>query len=373
MTAANATGVLLACDWLLKYTAGLAGGLARAGAAPVLLTRDHGMEFGGPEALRDGIAALAGPEVPTWMLSGRVRSLRAVGSLRAAASARRRLAPDVVHVQGGVENDARLLLAAGIPRQRYAYTVHDPVSHLGAGPPSLPYRLFHATLLRRASLVFVHGEALRDELLEHRQVTGPIEVIPHGTAPPVVTPLPSRPSLLFFGRIVEYKGLDVLLDAMEAIWARQGDCRLVVAGEGELPRHPLLADERVVVRNDHVPEPELPRLFGEATIVVLPYVQASQSGVGSLAKTYARPIVATDAGGLPELVADGSGRLVAPGDAAALADAIASLLATPQQLQAMASASARSADGSSSWENVGRLTLAAYERHGLIRHDGERR
>jgi glycosyltransferase involved in cell wall biosynthesis len=222
-------------------------------------------------------------------------------------------------------------------------------------------------LRRRASLIFVHGEALREELQRSGGVTVPIEVVPHGVHTPEVAPLPAKPTVLFFGRISHYKGLDVLLDAMPAVWDAMPEARLVVAGDGPLPSHASLEDPRTVLHHRHVHEDEVPGLFADATCVALPYRQASQSGVGSLAKANGRATVVTDTGALPELVADGSGVLIRPEDPAALAAAIGGLLASPEHAKALGDAAALTATNGANWRHVAGQTLEAYRRHGLLR------
>lgn len=113
-------------------------------------------------------------------------------------------------------------------------------------------------------------------------------------------PLRKEPSLLFFGRLSWYKGVDVLLDAMQLLWRRTPEARVVIATGGELPEHQVLADPHILVRHPHVPEADVPALFGDARCVVLPYREASQSGVGARAKGFGRPLVVSDVGDLPD-------------------------------------------------------------------------
>jgi glycosyltransferase involved in cell wall biosynthesis len=354
--------VLLACEWFVKYTAGLARGLADIGCEVTLLTRDHDLEFGRePGAMRafvDGTLAGRGRHLE---LGGRVRDLARVGDVARLRGACRRWGPEVVHVQDSLTHDMRLAVAAGFPRRRYALTVHDPTPHPGDLRPSARIRIVRRALRRRAGLVFVHSPILADELLAAGETRGPIEVVPHGFGDVVETPLPGRPSLLFFGRISHYKGLDVLLDAMPLVWERRPEVTLTVAGEGEVPGHASLADPRLTLRAEHVPEDAVPTLFAAATCVVLPYRQASQSGVGSEAKRFGRAIVATDVGGLPDLVTPDCGRLVPPQDSRALAKAILEVVDTPGLAAEMgrnASDSVRDAG----WRSVAAKTLDAYRR-----------
>jgi alpha-maltose-1-phosphate synthase len=364
----RAPRVLLVCDHLVRYAAGVGEGLRAQGAQVALVTRDHAEDFGGDaDAMRDEITRRLGADAPSWWLPGRVRDRNAVPVARSIASAVRRFSPDVVHAQDSIVHDPRLLWCARLRPRRFAVTVHDPQPHPGDAQPSLRMRVSREALLTSARLVFVHGDGLREELREVGHAPMPsIEVIAHGTDARPLTPPPDRPTLLFFGRMSRYKGLDVLLRAMPRIWRSVPDTRLVVAGAGPLPDADLLRDERVEVRNDHIPEADVARLFRGASVVALPYVQASQSGVGSQAKAHGRPIVATWTGELPRLVSDGSGLVVPPSDAEAFADATLSLLTDGTRAHEMGLAGARTAAGETSWSAIGAATLAAYRRHGLL-------
>jgi glycosyltransferase involved in cell wall biosynthesis len=350
----------LACDWFVKYTAGLARGLVENGCEVTLLTRDHDQEFGDEQgAMRSFVASEAGAAVRHLELPGRVRELAGVRASGGLARTRRRFGPDVVHLQDSVTNDLRLVLASGLPRQRYALTVHDPIPHPGDAVSPGPLRLIRRALRRRASLVFVHSEALAEELEATGEVRAPIEVVPHGAATAPFRP-PPPDSLLFFGRISHYKGLDVLLDAMDAVWAERPEVRLTVAGEGPLPEHPALADSRVEVRSEHVPESAVAPLFGGATCVVLPYRQASQSGVGTLAMQHGRPLIATRLGGLPELVGEDRGRIVPSEDPGALAAAVLEVLSTAGLAEELGRAGAAFVEREIGWQAVAAKSIAAY-------------
>jgi glycosyltransferase involved in cell wall biosynthesis len=121
----------------------------------------------------------------------------------------------------------------------------------------------------------------------------------------------------------------------------------------------VLADPRVEVRNEYLPESAVPELFAAATCVALPYKQASQSGVGSLAKEHGRAMVASDVGGLAELVGD-AGIMVPPSDPDALADALIEVMRTPGLAEELGRLGAASVEGRSGWVDVGRQTMEAY-------------
>ncbi len=355
--------MLLVCEWFVKYTAGLASGLVENGCEVALLTRDHGLEFGGdPEAMRAYVRETVGPQVPHWELGGRVRDVRRLPELRRLRRATAAWEPDVVHVQDSLTHDVRLAVAGGWPWRRYALTVHDPEPHPGDLAPSRWATARRRYLRRHADLLFAHSTRIEAELRRLGDVRGAAVVVPHGLSPLPPAPLPHRASLLFFGRIAAYKGLDTLLEAMPLVWDRLPDVTLTVAGDGTLPELPALHDSRVELRHEYVPEEALRELFGDASLVVLPYRQASQSGVGSEAKRFGRPLVVTDVGGLPELVDASCGRLVAPEDPPALAAAILEVLDTPGLVEQLAAGAAASA-AAASWPAVGAATLAAYRRH----------
>ncbi len=141
---------------------------------------------------------------------------------------------------------------------------------------------------------------------------------------------PDRPLLLFFGYVRAYKGLDLLIDALDRLRARHPALQLVVAGEfyeDERAYREQIArlglESRVHLRAGYVPDGDVPLLFSACDAVVQPYRTATQSGVAQVAYHFGRPMVLTDVGGLSEIVPhDEAGLVVAPGDVGALASAL---------------------------------------------------
>jgi hypothetical protein len=120
---------------------------------------------------------------------------------------------------------------------------------------------------------------------------------------------------------------------------------------------------RFTVLNGFIPNAQRAELFARAAVVVLPYVEASQSGVVPVAYAAGKPVVATSVGGLPEVVEDGrTGLLVPPGDHRALADAIACLLEDPAARDDMGSAGRRKLEREWSPQVVAEQTLHVYEK-----------
>lgn len=309
--------IIIVCDFLLKYASQQARALAGLGHDVRLLCRSHALEFGGSEAERGELLdGLREHGVDSVSVPGRIRSLSAVPDMLEIRRSLRRWRPDVVHVHEN--HDPRLLaLTSGLPS---VLTVHDPLGHPGA--PALTRgedwtfrRWFH-----RADWFIVHGRPLADELAD-LYPGRPIAIVPHGISPlPQPLPTPPAPSVLLFGRLEQYKGVEVLVDAMRLVWRRRPDVRLVVAGTGHAARL-VPEDERISLLQEYIPEAAVDGLFAAASLVVLPYTQASQSGVGAQALARGIPVIVSDAGALPDLAIDPSYVAVAGSDRA-LADAI---------------------------------------------------
>jgi glycosyltransferase involved in cell wall biosynthesis len=308
--------VLIACDWHVKYASAQSAALARAGADVLLLSRGHSDEFAGNAVEREhclDTARLAGvltieTRAPLRDLTGLAAIRKRIGSFR----------PDIVHTHSGAADPRAIPL---VPKAPTVITVHDPKPRKQP-QPSLPrlWLLKAATeaWMRRASAIVVHSERLRAEMeLRPHQACF---VIPHGldVRERALAP-PRQPSVSFFGRLEPYKGLDVLARAMPSVWNRRPDICLNVAGSGAstLP----LSDRRVHLQRGYLPESAIEDFFAASSVAVLPYTEASQTGVGSHAVGYGVPVIASRVGGLPDLTLDET-YLVDSGDAAALAEAI---------------------------------------------------
>ena len=135
--------------------------------------------------------------------------------------------------------------------------------------------------------------------------------------------------MLFFGFIREYKGLDLLLDAMADERMERLGVKLIVAGEfyGDpkpyrelISRHDI--GDRVVMHTEFIPDHEVNRYFCAADLVVQPYKNATQSGVSQIAYHFEKPMVVTNVGGLPEIVPNEKAGFVVKPDSQEIADAI---------------------------------------------------
>jgi D-inositol-3-phosphate glycosyltransferase len=131
--------------------------------------------------------------------------------------------------------------------------------------------------------------------------------------------IPSEaPTILFFGYIRKYKGLDLLLRAMPEMISRYPEIRLIVAGEyygDEAEYNALISELKIPAKNlvlatDYIANEEVAKYFSAANAVVLPYRSATQSGIVQIAYNFDAPVIATPVGGLPEIVIDGTSGLI---------------------------------------------------------------
>lgn len=113
-------------------------------------------------------------------------------------------------------------------------------------------------------------------------------------------------SVLFIGRIRKYKGLDLLAKAWPLVLSANKS--LTIAGEGKLPSD--LIDLGAVIINRWLSNSEIEELIRRTSVVVLPYKEASQSGVIALAHSLSTPVVITPIGGLVDQVTHGKNGLV---------------------------------------------------------------
>lgn len=217
---------------------------------------------------------------------------------------------------------------------RYVVVMHDGEPH--PGDPSAVVNAWLERDARRADLVFTLSRHVAVRLAA-RGVVPPdrIRVLFAPTLGDPAPPRSARPDgplrLLFFGRILPYKGLGLLLDALDLLARRGVAVRLGVVGNGDLgPHRARLAALDAEIDNRWVPEAEVAAVLDRFDAVALPYTEASQSGVVGAAMAAGLPVLVTPVGGLVEQVTDGETGLVAAAvTPSAMADALARLATDP--------------------------------------------
>lgn len=307
----------------------LARGLARLPDVSVVLSLSHEAEIMGhlPAELPPGcvlpvrtyrskagyLGRLVGSPAMTLAIVRRLRGLRCDLAICAMPG------PLDLVMQGAL----RLCGVANV------VVVHDAQAHPGDG---FPLQMTLQRLLVRGSDAVVTFSRYIAGMLHEQGVSRPVIV---ERLPPLGFDRPPPPPgghdgplrLLSFGRLLPYKGLDLLLEAMRTLGPR-GDLELRVVGSGPpSPELEALAGlPGVSVENRWVPEDEVPSLIGWSDALVLPYREASQSGVAAMAVAGRRLVVATDVGGLSEQFDPGMAVICHP-EGGAIAAGIETLLA----------------------------------------------
>lgn len=281
--------------------------------------------------------------------------------------------PDVIHCHEVPEiytsKLVQLLRPLGIP---LALTVHDAIPHSEGGSGTSPREDgWRGRMRSSASIVTTHGEScIADFRRASPDFKGEIISSMHGVlmVPPTQGAVaePESGRILFFGRMWAYKGLDVFIDAIDLLARRGVAHEAIVAGRGpEMTRLGARMEAMPTVKtiNAYISPEDTGRLFQSATVVALPYKDATQSGVLASAYGNSRPVVASATGGIPDVVKDGvNGLLVPPGDAAALADALERVLTSKSLTATLSDGARQTADGLLNWDRIAEGLLPSYHK-----------
>jgi len=243
-----------------------------------------------------------------------------------------------------------------IRRRPVVITVHNVLPHEN----SIAYKILSKLLFALCDHFIVHTEINKQQMISEYGIRPErLSLIPHGTLDFHVKQEIERESIrkemgfdpdnkiiLIFGAIRSYKGIDTALEAFAEILKKVPESRLLIAGKlwGKWEPYDdlikgLKIGNKISTHLEYIPSGEVYRYFTAADIVILPYHHFdSQSGVGATAISFRKPLIVTDAGGLPDLVAERR-FVVPPKDASSLAGVIIECIKNPVLLKAMADAS----------------------------------
>jgi glycosyltransferase involved in cell wall biosynthesis len=275
--------------------------------------------------------------------------------------------PDVIHLQAGhLWFNWALPMFGDCP---LVLTVHDPSKHIGDADSGKTPDWVRNIASYRARERIVHAPQMKHLLLKRLRIPShTVHVIPHihiGCDAAGEGVQEEEHLILFFGRIWQYKGLEYLIRAEPLITSRIPQAKIVIAGRGQDFRHyrrMMVHPDRFIVHNEWVSDEKRTELFCRTSVVALPYVEASQSGVIPMAYSFGKPVIATTVGGLPSQVEDGkTGYLVPPRDEVALADAIVRLLDDRDLRRELGANGKRKVAVEANPEIIGQDTLAVYQ------------
>ena len=255
-------------------------------------------------------------------------------------------------------------------RNKMLLTVHDPFPHTGLN--TFIVRLRRKFAFQLIPRLLILNKAQRQQFLDFYHLP-PQRVIDSQlscyTYLQTITPdyhnvPPQSTYILFAGKISPYKGLDYLLPAMEKVHRQCPDCRLIVAGGGsfhfDITRYQSL--DYIDFRNRFILDSELVALVRNCAFMVCPYTDATQSGVVMSAFAFNKPVIATNVGGLPEMVKHQRyGQIVKEKDVDSLAESISSLWQAPDKIAFYAAEIKRDyCSGELSWKRTAQDLYTEY-------------
>ena len=283
-----------------------------------------------------------------------------------------------------------LMLYYRLFRKRVVFTAHNVNMRKRDGYDSWWNRMSLRVQYGLAHHIFVHTDRMKRELIADFSVPqSKVTVIPFGinnTSP--VTSIAGRESrqrlgigydhktLLFFGQIAPYKGLNYLIDAFADLATRDKSYRLVIAGKvkrgyadyWKKVKNTISSrglQDRIVERIEHIPETDVEVHFKAADVLILPYTNISQSGVPFLGYSFGLPVIATDTGSLREDIVEGeTGFICQPRDATDLARAVGQYFSSElfRDLERRREEIKRYANERCSWTKVAEITRKVYEK-----------
>lgn len=301
----------------------------------------------------DMVAAPSGSG-PAWFLGSALRSLSA--ALAFPFQSR----PDVVHVHAShrfsfYRAAPYVLFAAYVWRCPVVVHIHGSSFDEFARSSDRGVRAVQDLVFDAADRIIVLSEYWR-EVVADRADPGKLRVFPNAVDPDEYTPAygTDPPRIVFVSNLYERKGVETLVGALDRLADRDHRFRAEIAGKGPLAEQVegLARRHEAVQYHGYVSEERKRELLEQGTIYVLP-THAEGLPIAMLeAMAGGNAIVSTTVGAIPEVIGEDNGRLVEPGDEAALADALSELLDAPATATEMGRRNRRLVETEYNWDHV---------------------
>lgn len=275
--------------------------------------------------------------------------------------------PDVIHI---LFEDILLSTTILFLKNKYpvVFTDHDPSFHEGERFFSKFNHGLAKVITRKSDAIIVHGERMKEILVNANVPKDNIFCIPHGEYSYYTQweneRINEEKAVLFFGRVEEYKGIRYLIEAEPLITARVPKSKIIVAGSGNFEQYKklILNIDNFEIHNRFIPDEEVADFFKRASVVVLPYIDGTQTGVIPIAYSFKKPVVVTDVGSIPEVVDNGKTGYVVPSkDPVSLANAIIKILTDDRLRAEMGENAFQKTKNEMSWENISKNTIEIYK------------
>lgn len=281
----------------------------------------------------------------------------------------KKINPEIIHF---VDNHPwYLFLLKPFKDKKFFMTQHDITPHLGEPIKGKITSHVNRVLHKKVSKVCVLGYKLKEDLIKLYKVPREkISVYLMGDFSFYLKwkkkNVKEEPyTILFFGRILDYKGLDVLLKAIPLIEKRIPQIKLIVAGEGDINPYVKLINnidkKNIELVHRYVPEQEVAGFFQRSSIIIMPYRDASSSGIVPIAYVFKKALICSDVGALREFIDDNkTGVLIKPEDPKILANEIVSLLHNPKKRAYLGKNGYHKAMTELSWKSIAKRLSKEY-------------
>jgi glycosyltransferase involved in cell wall biosynthesis len=263
-----------------------------------------------------------------------------------------------------------------------AYTVHDymPLDQNKIDP------LFNFLVCKAANTLFVHSDTNRETLIKHvKNIQNKIRVVPDANYADflpagVVEKEDLRKEfgltrddniILFFGHIKEYKGLDLLLDALPIASQSVKNLVLLVAGKIETEKlgqkykemiSKIPSSVKIIYSFDFVPMEEAYKYFISTDLVALPYKRITHSGIINLAVLFGRPAAATKVGDMEDRIIEGKSGFLSKGhNPEDFSEVLVEAFSDKQRLEEMGKFSNTLGEAKFTWDDTADLLKTFYQ------------
>ncbi|MCX9085635.1 MAG: glycosyltransferase family 4 protein [Candidatus Methanoperedens sp.] len=274
----------------------------------------------------------------------------------------KKINPDVIHLQSN--HPWMSLFLPFLQKYLIVTTIHDVNPHEGSR--KFEQEISRNIHIKYSDALIVHGDAAKT-ILGEKIPKKKIFNIPHGDYS-FFSRLKQhnydeeKGNILFFGRIEDYKGLRYLIEAIPQIEKNIPNIKIVIAGSGSLEGYNL-ESKNVIIYNHYIPDNEVGAFFQKAAVVVLPYIEGTQTGIIPIAYAFKKPVIVTNVGSIPEVVENGKTGFIVPSkDPKALAEAIVKILMDDNLRKKMGENGYRKMMEELSWDKIAEMTIEVYKK-----------
>jgi len=287
-----------------------------------------------------------------------------------------RFDPDIIHIQHN-GHPWFFIIFPFLRKYPIVDTIHNGISHLGEEKLRTKFFLYNS--LYYSSRFITHGKKIKKQLIHNYKISadkidvtlmgGDIqrnEGIMKKVKVNTVSQEFKDKIILFFGRVWGDRGLDYLIKAEPLISKELSNFKIVIAGTGEdfkKYRDKIINIDNFEIINKFLSPQEINDLFTKCSLVVLPYIEASQSGIIPLAYSYKKPVVSTNVGSLPEYILNGiTGIMVKSHDEYSLSRALITILKNTKLRKEMGNNGFNFYKQQLSWDLISKETYKIYEK-----------